>query len=117
MVRPRRGRSSFGCLIAVLALVTVIYVGVNIGEPYWRYYEYVDAMRQEARFASRYSDDEIKNHLRAFADSLGLPDEAARVQVRRTATHISISSEYSEPVKLLLVVREILVQPKAEWTL
>ena len=44
----RRGRSSLGCLFALLIIAAAMYFGVNIGEAYWRFYEYQDAMRQDA---------------------------------------------------------------------
>ena len=70
----RKGRSSLGCLLILLVLAAALYVGVNIGEAYWRFYEFQDAMRQEVRFAKQIPDDRIKLHLAALADSLGLPE-------------------------------------------
>jgi hypothetical protein len=110
-----RGRS-IGCLTGVLIAVATAYFAINVGRVYWRYYQFSDAMKTEARFASRRNDDEIRRRLSALADSLGLPEGAGRVRVRRTTRHISISSEYYERVELPLVVREILLTPQAEWT-
>jgi hypothetical protein len=116
VVGRRRGRTKIGCLIGALAAVTIAYFSVNVAEVYWRYYRFSDAMKTEARFASRRTDDEIKRKLAALADSLGLPEGAGKIRVRRTQRHISISSEYYERVELPLVVREILFTPQAEWT-
>ncbi len=113
MVTSRRGAGKLGCLFSLLLAVTVAYFGVNIGEVYWRYYEYRDAMQQEARFSSTRSDDEIRRRLRAFADSLGLPPEAGRVTVRRGASGISISATYVEEVELPMFVREVRFEPRA----
>lgn len=113
MVIARRGVGKLGCLFSLLIAVTLVYFGVNIGEVYWRYFEYRDAMQQEVRFAATRSDDEIRKRLRALADSLGLPQEAGRVSVRRGAAGISISASYVEEVELPLFVREFRFQPKA----
>ena len=114
-MRTKRGRTSIGCLLTILLLVAATYFGVNLGEPYLRYFRFRDAMRQEARFSSRFTDEEIQRHLAAMADSLGLPESAARVQIRRTANRTVISSSYYEHVELPLMVREILFRPQAEW--
>jgi hypothetical protein len=113
----RRGRSSLGCLLVLLLVAAALYFGVNIGEVYWRFYEYQDAMRQEVRFAAQIPDDRMKLHLSALADSLGLPEEATDVTIDRSKTDISVSAEYSEQVELPLFVRQIRFKPHAEGRL
>lgn len=114
MVTARRGAGKLGCLFSLLIVVTVVYFAVNIGEVYWRYYQFEDAMQQEVRFAGTRTDEVIVRHLRAKADSLGLPEDAGRVRVRRSQRAISISSEYSEHVELPLFVREFRFEPRAD---
>ena len=116
MVSSRAGRTKFGCLVSLLLLVTVIYFAINVGEPYLRYYRYLDGMKQEARFSARFSDEEIQQRLAALADSLGLPEAAGRVRVRRASNRISISTSYYERVEMPLIVRDILFSPQADWT-
>jgi len=112
-VSARRGAGKLGCLFSILLLVTAGYFGVNIGEVYLRYFEFRDAMVQEARFAKTRTDDDIRRRLAALADSLGLPEEAARVSVRRSANVIRIRSEYVELVELPLFVRSFHMTPSA----
>ena len=42
MVGGRQGRAKFGCLFGILLLVTAVYFGVSLGEPYLRYYRFLD---------------------------------------------------------------------------
>jgi hypothetical protein len=114
MVRSRQGSSSLGCLFALLLLSAAVYFGVNIGEVYFRFFQYQDAMRQEVRFASHNSDQIILRHLRAQADSLGLPEAAGEVTLQRDGRHIEIESEYYEHIELPLYVREVHFNPHAE---
>jgi len=117
VVASRRwGRTAFGCLFSILLLVTAVYFAVNVGEPYLRYYRFLDGMKQEARFSARFTDDQIQARLAALADSLGLPEAAGRIRVRRAPNRISLSSSYYERVEMPLIVREILFSPQAEWT-
>ena len=111
MVSPRRGASKLGCLSSLLIGVTIVYFGTNVGEIYLRRYRFTDAMEQEARFARSRSDDAIVRRLAAAADSLGLPDAAARVKVRRSANRVVISSEYTEYVELPFFTRAIRFTP------
>ncbi|MEO6525586.1 MAG: hypothetical protein ABIP93_03090 [Gemmatimonadaceae bacterium] len=114
MVRVRSGSSSLGCLFALLLLSAAVYFGVNVGEVYFRYAQYKDAMRQEVRFAAHNSDQVILRHLRVRADSLGLPEAAGEVTLQRDGRHIEMESEYYEHIELPLIVREVRFNPHAE---
>ena len=92
------GASRLGCLFALALAVATLYFGIPVGNMYWRYYQFRDAFRQEARFASQHSDDAIKKHLRALADTLQLPDEADVIYVKRREQHILIWAEYYDRV-------------------
>lgn len=107
MVIARRGAGSLGCLFTLLLIAAIAYFGIPIGEAFVRYYRYEDAMRQSARFARINSDTVIRSHLRAVADSLGLPEEAKAVQIRRMpGDQIAIASQYVEVFELPGTVRE-----------
>jgi hypothetical protein len=116
VVATRRGTSRLGCLVGGLVVVTAVYFGFNIGEVYLRYYRFRDAMVQEARFAQARNDLAIRTHIKLVVDSLGLPDEAGVITIRRNASSITISSEYTEHVELPMFVREFKFAPKVVRT-
>ena len=109
-----RGVSRLGCLLLLVLLAAAAYFAVNLGEVYYRYYRFRDAMGQQARFAVRLSDTAVQQRLRATADSLGLPEGAGNVFIRRSSGLIEIWSEYYEHVELPLFVRELHFTPSAE---
>lgn len=111
MVKVRAGRSGLGCLLTGLLVVLVAYYGINVGEVYYRYYRFRDALLQEGRLARQNTDDEIKLRLKSLADSLGLPEEAGRIMLRRSANRIVIATEYEETVTLPLFVRTFSFAP------
>lgn len=117
MVTPRRGTSSLGCLFSLLIAAVAIYFGVNVGEAYWRFYQFQDDMRQEVRFSAHSSDDAIVTRLKAAADSLQLPDAASDITINRLDKTISVESEYNESVELPMYVRAIHFHPRAEGPL
>lgn len=114
MVTHRRGASTLGCLFSLLVVVAIAYFGVNVGAPYWRYYRFRDAFQQEARFAERKTDAQIITTLRVKADSLALPAEAQRINVRRTQGDIVIWGEYAETIHFPFVTRDITFRPVAQ---
>jgi hypothetical protein len=112
VVIARFGVGKLGCLVMLLISVTVGYFALNIGEVFVRYYRFTDAMKQDARFAHELSDDAIRRRLALLADSLGLPEVAGRVLVRRRADSLVISSDWSEHVELPLFVHEFHFSPR-----
>lgn len=114
MVSRRRGRGSLGCLVALMLVATVLYFGVGIGEHYFRFYQYQDAMRQEVKFAAHNSDALILRHLRERADSLGLPEAAGEVNLQRDGRHIEMESEYYVLIEIPLYVKEVRFNAHAE---
>jgi hypothetical protein len=104
----RRGSSRLGCLVTLLILVTGIYIALDFGQAYFRFYQFKDAVGQEARFASTKTDEQIMSHLSSLADSLELPPGAELISVHRTSGAITISSDYDEVIKLPLKKERVL---------
>ena len=102
-MQDRAGRGGFGCLVSIVLLVILGYLGTRFIPPYMRYGQFRDSMRADAGFATTMSDSAIRSGLVAQADSLHLPPEAHRIRIRRAGGHpptITISAEYSESVDL-----------------
>jgi hypothetical protein len=113
-VTTRRGASTLGCLLALLIVAAIAYFGVNIGQIYLRFYEYQDDMKQEVRFAGANTNDKILERLRARADSLGLPEDARAIAIRRAAKTIAIEAEYYERLEFPMYSKDVLFHPHAE---
>jgi hypothetical protein len=102
-------------LLLLLVIAGVVYFGADVGEIYWRYYRFNDAVQQEAQYATARTDDEIKRRLIALVDSLGLPDEASRrLDVRRSANRLTIQTRYTEHIDVPLYKRDVVFTPNAE---
>ena len=104
----RRGESRLGCLVVLLVLAVGAYLAIDFGEAYFRFYQFKDAMGQEARFATTKTDDQITSRLAALADSLQLPPGAELITIERSPTVITISSDYDEVIKLPLKKERVL---------
>lgn len=118
MVTPlsnRRGSSTTGCLFTLLIFSGALYYGVHIGEVYWRYYQFLDEMRSEARLAPSLTDGVIRRRLMLKIDELDLPAEAQKLTIKRIARppQITIEAEYSEEVHLPLFNHTFRLHPRA----
>lgn len=112
--RPPYGRTQLGCLVQLLIIAATAYFGAGVGQVYWDFFQYKDRMQQEARFAGSRTDNVIKKRIALFADSLGLPESARRVHVRRRNQHVDIWAEYYENIELPFITRQVLLNPHAE---
>jgi hypothetical protein len=104
----RRGESRIGCLLPILLLALAAYFAVDFGEAWFRFYQFKDAMGQEARFSSDKTDAQITTRLSALADTLQLPAGAELITIERTPATITISSDYDEVIKLPLNKERVL---------
>ena len=112
----RRGKASLGCLVSLAVFAAALYYGVNIGELWFRYVQFHDEMKTQARLSAALDDGTIRRRLQHKADQLGLPDSVAgRIVIRRTANprQITIETRYSESVDLPLFKRTFVFAPRA----
>lgn len=116
MVKSRAGKGGLGCLLSLVLVAAVGYFAWNVGVTYWSYYQFQDRMRQEARFAMHRSDALIQRRLSDYADSLGLPEGAQKVNVRRRQRTIQIWAEYYQIIEFPGFVREVYFHPQAVGT-
>ena len=103
----RRGSAFSGCLTLLLLTAAVGYLGYHVGQPYYRYYEFRDAIEQAARFATMHTDDRVREIVWTAADSLSLPEAAYHVGVERTSHAIHIRSSYDDQWTLGRYVRPV----------
>jgi hypothetical protein len=108
----QRGASTLGCLFSMALFLVALYYGVHVGGIYWRYYQLLDDMRQQAIFARQNTDDVIQGRLTAQADSL--LGNSPRFRIQRANGRVLIDTEYSESVDLPLLKRTFTLRPRAE---
>ena len=116
MVSARRGITKMGCLVFLLLMAATVYFGLPIGEKYFRYLEYKDRMKVELRFRAELPNERITRNLQMAADSLGLPEEAGKVQITRASGVITVEADYEEIIVLPGYQRAIRFRPKATGT-
>ena len=110
----RRGASVLGCVLSVVLFLAALYYGAHIGGVYWRYYELLDDMRQQARNAGRMTDEAILARLNAQADSILGQTPDFRVERGGRPSRITIETEYTETVVLPGYNHTFMLRPRAE---
>jgi hypothetical protein len=111
----RSGASRLGCLIQLIILGAIVYFAFLASEDMLKYYSFRDAMKQEARFANLRNDAQIKDRLRAFADTSGLPLGAQDVKIVREGDVIRLWSDYDQTFHFpFKVERTVHLRPSVE---
>jgi hypothetical protein len=114
LFRGRSGTSTFGCLLMLALLVAAGYYGLHIGGAYWRYYELLDDMKQQAQFAGSTTDEAIRAALAAQADSLLGERPVFRIDRGGRPGRIVIQTQYQQTFDLPLFKKTIVFRPRAE---
>jgi hypothetical protein len=96
----------------LVIFAAAVYYGLHIGEIYWRYYELLDDMRQQARLARVFPDDSIHRHLAAQADSL--LGQGPKFLIERGPNQVTITTQYEEPLDLPFLKRTFVLRPRAQ---
>jgi hypothetical protein len=78
------GKVRLGCVVTLLILAAGIYVGVQVGEVQWRWYQIKDAVKEQASFATALDDQTIRARLMVRSDQLGLPYTPRDWVIRRS---------------------------------
>ena len=112
----RRGATKLGCLVQLMILAAIGYFGVPAAQKYWLFVQYRDAMVQEVRFRGGQPIPQIRARLRNVADSLGLPEDAGIIQIKKVGRTISIEAHYDETIDLPGFKKDIHFEPKASGT-
>ncbi len=96
-----------GCLGWLLIVAVAAYIGAHVGQPYFRYYQYRDAISQRIRFAAVRKDTDIRKDIFASADSLGLPEEAYHLDMVRDSGAFRVAGAYDDTWSLFNYTRTV----------
>jgi hypothetical protein len=116
MVRRRTGATKLGCLVQLLILAAIAHFGIPAAQKYWLFVKYQDAMITEARFRGAQPIPQIRARLINLADSLGLPEDAGILLIKKVGRTITIEAHYEETIDLPGFKKEIHFEPKASGT-
>ena len=100
MVGLRRGASKLGCLFQLMVLAAIGFFGANVGEVFWRYFQFKDAVTQEAKFHANRPIPEMRQRIRFIADSMGMPQEAGIALVRHAERLTLVEVHYDDTLIL-----------------
>jgi hypothetical protein len=114
-LHQRPGKLSLGCLFTLLILGGLVYYGLGAGASYLRYWQMLDEMKSQARFAPTLDDPVIRRRLVTKAQELELPNEATRFVIRRLARprEIVITTRWQDTIDLPFYNWVITFKPEA----
>jgi hypothetical protein len=103
ILKRNRGGLSFGCLLVVVLLAGLGFVGFKVGEVYWNYFEVKEKVREVLNWAVAgqvKSDQEILQkvvtHIREAG--LELPAPARNIRIGHSESNLTISVKWKREV-------------------
>ena len=101
------GKGALGCLISLALLGAGIYVGIQVGPPYFAYKSLqTDVSTEVSRAGAHFLNDEVlTQNVLDVARKNEIQLKKEDVQVQRIAGKVFVTIQYDIPVDLLLTKR------------
>jgi hypothetical protein len=97
----QRGEGRLGFIITLALFIAGAFVAYKILPARISGYQFRDALRDEARYASVHRDDkETRNRILEHAKSLDIPLDPADLTIRRSSKEVVIRARYEQPIDL-----------------
>lgn len=100
-----QGSATIKTLIALVAIAALIVGVVKIVPVYVNVYEFEDAMRQQAKFASveRKNETVLREELYKKAQDLKLPITREQIEISKRMGGVTIKVSFTVPVDLIVL--------------
>ena len=102
--RPQRGFLSFGLIVSLLVLASIVFLALRLLPPYISNYECeqaVQALALQATYTNM-SEDDIMKSVISKADGYGIELEPHQVKVHKAEGTVDITAHYAVPVDLMV---------------
>ena len=111
-----RGGSKLNLIFTLLIVGAMVFGAVKIVPAYFANYQFQDSMETEARFAiaNMKPADDIRNDIWRKAQDLSIPLNKEDIVVTVDRANVSISTDYSVPVDLVVYQFELQFHPHAD---
>jgi hypothetical protein len=112
-----RGGSKLNLIFTLLVLGAMVFAAVKIIPAYFANYQFQDSIETEARFAIANSKpaEEIREDVWKKAQDLSIPlNKKEDIVVNASRSDISISTDYSVPVDLIVYQFQLQFHPHAD---
>ncbi len=112
----KQSMKNLRALIAVVVVVAGIYVGIKVVPVYFDYYQFQDAIEEEARVQSytTKSVDDLRQSVWKKAQDLELPlTSPDQIKVERNGSSLSIETEYTVHIDIPIHPFDLNFQAKA----
>jgi hypothetical protein len=88
-------------LIALVAVLALVYAGWNVGVVWSHYRKFQDDVRNVALFGTNKADDDLKTQVMDLASRNQVPLQPEAIAITRRAGEVRIEAHYTEVVKIL----------------
>ena len=109
-----KGEGRIGVLLAIILVISAAYAAYVLVPIRIKAYEFLDTMRQEARFgAVNKKDNVVHTRLMRKAKQIGIPLKPSHLKVAREGGTYVITAEYKIPVDLMVYKTDWVYEQRA----
>jgi hypothetical protein len=97
-----RGAVTAGCLLFVLGMAVLGYVGVKVGDAYWDYLEVRQKIREALNWAVALppkAEGEIMQKVIGNASTIGMEFSADNIQIKQTRDNLTLIVSWTQEVE------------------
>jgi hypothetical protein len=106
--RSEAGRGTVGCLVSLLLIGIVIFIGIRIGPPFYSNKSFeADINTEVSRAGAHFVDDEtLANNIIDLARKNEIKLVRQQIKVERFAGQIHLTIQYTVPLDFIVVKRD-----------
>ncbi len=102
--RPQnRGITTLGCLVSLILLIALGYVGIKVGKAFWDYYNVREQVREALVWAvgsmQPKSETEIIQRVISNVDGIGFQFTPRNVHISQTPETLTITATWTEEIE------------------
>ena len=98
-----RGITTFGCLVTLILLIVVGFVGVKVGQAFWNYYNAREQVREALVWAAGgmqpKNETQITQRVISNAEGIGLQLHPRNVHISQTPETLTITAAWTEEIE------------------
>jgi hypothetical protein len=96
----RAGRITFGTFLFLFLTAGAVYLTLHYAPPWMAYRAMLEVIQEQVGAAAVASDDEISDRIMATAKEWGVPITKDQIEITRTDTGMSISTQWNVTINL-----------------
>jgi hypothetical protein len=88
-------------VLKLAVVAAVLFAAYRVGDAYWDYYQFEDAVKDAAQFTDRNHASELPGKILDLAQKMEIPLDPDNLSVTRDQRHVTVDASYVRTVEFL----------------